>query len=75
MQKNNSENEAVSREELKKQLKWGDINLIAKVAGVGRSTVERFFQSENDNAAVQKTVDTLLEKRGKKISDQLNELL
>lgn len=75
MQKNDTENKELTREEIKEQLQWGDLTLIAKVADVGISTVKRWFNNENDNPAVKRTVEKLQELREKKITDRLKELL
>ena len=75
MQKNDNEKTSVSREEIKDQLRWGDISLISKIAKVGRSTVERYFDHKNDNPSVKKASETLISTRDKKMSERLNDLL
>lgn len=75
MQKNDNDKAEFSREEIKDQLRWGDITLIAKIAKVGRSTVERYFNHKNDNPSVKKASETLISTRDKKMSERLNKLL
>lgn len=66
---------AEERSKLRAQLQWGDLEKIVKIAGVGRSTVERWFDGKTDNSSVRECVEKLIERRKKQIDSRLNDQL
>ena len=63
------------RQELRKQLKQGDISLIANAANLNTETVSRYFKGESDNAEVAKCTKQLLEERSKRREQRIKQAL
>lgn len=57
----------------RKKLKYGDINKIAELSGVSRSTVERYFEGENNNEEIEAIVTTLLSERELKRKERIEQ--
>lgn len=63
-----------ARQKLKAQLSHGDINRIAAIAGVHRTTVGEWFRGENNNQTIEVTVEKLLKKRKEQLEERLEKV-
>ena len=72
MQKNNEGNHN-DRQNLKQELKWGDIGKIAKVADTSRSSVERWFNGDYDSTYIESAVKQLIKTRKEKLNQLIKD--
>lgn len=63
------------RQELRKKLKWGDIETICDITDYHRNTVQRWFNGENDIESITAAVNGIIQKREKKIQDKINQAI
>ncbi|MAB37699.1 MAG: hypothetical protein CL528_11505 [Aequorivita sp.] len=61
------------RTDLRKKLKWGDIETICEITEYHRNTVQRWFNGENDIESIDAAVNGIIEKREKKIQEKINQ--
>lgn len=61
------------RKDLRKKLKWGDIETICEITEYHRNTVQRWFNGENDIESIATAVNGIIEKRGEKLQEKINQ--
>ena len=64
----------LSRTDLKRKLRNGDMARVAAVANVGITTVWRWFNGESDNADIEPAVYAILEKNQSELNERLNSI-
>lgn len=62
-----------SRNDLKKKLKWGDIETICEITEYHRNTVQRWFNGENDIESIDTAVNGLIKQREEKLQQKIQQ--
>jgi DNA-binding phage protein len=64
-----------ARKELKQKLRFGDLGKVVKITGLSRQTIDRWFEGNNNHDEIATVINTIVDKRKDRLSNNLTALL